>query len=261
MIYQDLVRIALSAMIPILSAYGNNVSNLPTAIVSNTLDYGLFKILDTTEYMSETIEVWNKLDFHFDCICTGFINQMKQIDIIEKIVNDNPNAFILVDPIMGDDGKLYNGIKSEIISDMRRLVPMADVLIPNLTEAELLVHGKTQSQNYCDEYFRDLLFKLQGMGAKSVVISSVLNNGKYYLYGIEQNEVFQIEYQYIDVRFPGTGDVFSAIIVGNLLKQASLRDAVKQASDFVYRAIEMNCQSKDNRQGLKVEQLIRKIIK
>lgn len=73
--------------------------------------------------------------------------------------------------------------------------------------------------------------------------------------------MFQIEYQYIDVRFPGTGDVFSAIIVGNLLKQASLRDAVKQASDFVYRAIEMNCQSKDNRQGLKVEQLIRKIIK
>ena len=66
-------KVALAAMLPILSNFGHSVYNLPTALVSNTLDYGRFTILDTTEYMKKSIAVWKELGFSFDCITTGFL--------------------------------------------------------------------------------------------------------------------------------------------------------------------------------------------
>ena len=66
-------KVALAAMLPILSNFGHSVYNLPTALVSNTLDYGKFTILDTTEYMKKSIAVWKELGFSFDCITTGFL--------------------------------------------------------------------------------------------------------------------------------------------------------------------------------------------
>ena len=65
-------KVALAAMLPILSHMGHNIYNLPTALVSNTLDYGKFTILDTTDYMKKSIAVWKELGFSFDCITTGF---------------------------------------------------------------------------------------------------------------------------------------------------------------------------------------------
>lgn len=79
-------RVALSCMIPVLSNKGKSVFNLPTAVVSNTLDYGKFAILDTTEYMKQATKVWEELDFSFDLIATGFLYSLKQVDIIKDFI-------------------------------------------------------------------------------------------------------------------------------------------------------------------------------
>lgn len=250
-------KVALSAMIPVLSAFGYNVSNLPTAVVSNTLDYGKFNILDTTKYMEGTVSIWKELNFHFDCICTGFICQRQQIDIIEKVIEDNANAFVLVDPIMGDDGHLYNGIDYNIIQSLRKLISLSDLLIPNLTEAELLVFGETNIGEHSDEYYRDILKKLRIMGAKSIVISSIKEDDDYYIYGMEKGEIFRIQYDYIDTRFPGTGDVFSAVLLGNLMKKLSLRESTEKAAIFLHDSIRNSQNQSDHWQGLKVEQLLK----
>ena len=140
-------KVATAAMLPILSNMGHSVYNLPTALVSNTLDYGTFSILDTTDYMVQAIDAWKKLGFSFDCITTGFLASAEQVDIIREFIASQKKEGLLVmtDPIMGDDGKLYNGVTEETVENMRRLLGVADVIVPNLTEAEFLT-GKYQGR-------------------------------------------------------------------------------------------------------------------
>ena len=133
-------KVALAAMLPVLSNLGHSVYNLPTALVSNTLDYGKFTILDTTDYMVKAIEVWKQLGFQFDCITTGFLASAAQVGIIRDFIASQKKEGLLVmtDPIMADEGKLYNGVTEETVENMRRLIGVADVIVPNLTEAEFL---------------------------------------------------------------------------------------------------------------------------
>ena len=89
-------KVALAAMLPILSNFGHSVYNLPTALVSNTLDYGKFTILDTTEYMKRSIAVWKDLSFSFDCITTGFLASAEQVDIIREFIDSQRKEDLLV---------------------------------------------------------------------------------------------------------------------------------------------------------------------
>ena len=169
-------KVALSAMLPILSKMGYSLYNLPTALVSNTLDYGKFEILDTTSYMENTIKVWNELEFQFDCISTGFILSSKQVDIITNYIKsqNNPNLLVVVDPIMGDDGKLYNGITQETVSHMKELSSYADILIPNYTEAAFIADLFTDKPSLTKTEVNILIDKLISQGSKSVVITSII---------------------------------------------------------------------------------------
>ena len=100
-------KVALSVMIPVLSHMEIEVNNLPTALVSNTLDYGKFDILDTTQYMKNTLKVWEELNFHYDAIATGFIVNEEQAHLINDYCQKESKngVIVLCDPIMGDEGK------------------------------------------------------------------------------------------------------------------------------------------------------------
>ena len=130
-------KVATAAMLPILSYLGVPTFNLPTALVSNTLDYGKFNILDTTDYIQGVFPVWRQLGFRFDAIATGFIASERQARIISQycLEEEKKGATIFVDPIMGDEGKLYNGVTPATIQSMREMVAVADLIYPNHTEA------------------------------------------------------------------------------------------------------------------------------
>ena len=252
-------KVALSAMLPILSKMGYSLYNLPTALVSNTLDYGKFEILDTTSYMENTITVWNELGFQFDCISTGFILSSKQVDIITNYIKsqNNPNLLVVVDPIMGDDGKLYNGITNETVTHMKELSSYADILIPNYTEAAFIADLFTDKSSLTKSEINALIDKLVSQGSKSVVITSIIekdsNNHFVCGYDDKSKSYFYLSYDYIPVRFPGTGDIFSAVMIGELLKETSLELSVKKAMDIVARLIEKNIDSQDKFKGIFIE--------
>ena len=133
-------KVALSSMIPVLSHMKYEIFSLPTAIVSNTLDYGKFDILDTTEYMKHTLDIWNQLGFTFDAISTGFIVSKEQTELIAEFCKKKSEEGIKIftDPIMGDEGKLYGGISEETVELMRQLISVSDYTVPNYTEAAYL---------------------------------------------------------------------------------------------------------------------------
>lgn len=253
-------KIALSAMIPFLSVNGIEVASLPTALVSNTLDFGKFDILDTTEYMERTVDIWNSLGFKFDCISTGFMVNPKQIDIIEKLIkNQNKEKLlVVVDPIMGDEGKLYNGITEFNVQIMRKLSSYADILIPNYTEACYLVDGLCAKKELTIEEANDLVKQLRNLGAKSVVITSSFVDGKNCVIGYDhtKDNFFTIEFDLVDVRFPGTGDIFSSILISDVLNGKYLEDATKHAMQVTRDIILDNLYKDEKFFGVDIERYI-----
>ena len=142
-------KVALSVMIPIFSHLKFETFNLPTALVSNTFDYGKFDILDTTAYMRNTIGIWDQLGFSFDAICTGFIASKEQSQLVTDYCRrhkERNGAKIFVDPVMADNGYLYNGVTFETVLYLRELCSTADVVLPNITEACFLTGVKVKGE-------------------------------------------------------------------------------------------------------------------
>ncbi len=173
-------KVALSAMIPVLSHMKYEVFNLPTALVSNTLDYGKFDILETTDYMRNSMKVWEELGFEFDAISTGFIVSGEQAELVAEFCarksagNSARGAAVFTDPIMGDDGKLYNGVTENTVQMMRRLVSVADYIVPNYTEAAYLAQMPYRPEGASADEIYAMMDRLRAVGAKSVVITSIV---------------------------------------------------------------------------------------
>ena len=255
-------KVALAAMLPILSNFGHSVYNLPTALVSNTLDYGKFTILDTTDYMVKAIAVWKELGFQFDCITTGFLASAAQVGIIREFIAGQKKEGLLVmtDPIMGDDGRLYNGVTEETVDNMRRLIGVADVIVPNLTEAQFLTGLYRGREGLSRSQARQVVDSLLAFGPRSVVVTSGVEQetGRHVVWGYDQGsgEYFTLPYRFIQVHFPGTGDMFSAILVAKLLAGAPLRPAVRQAMDMLERLIFLEQDEIEKNKGIRVERFL-----
>lgn len=250
-------KVALGAMIPILSYLGFSVHNLPTAIVSNTLDYGDFHILDTTEYMRKTVEVWARLGFSFDAVATGFITTSEEIELVEKLLASyEKKPYVMVDPIMGDHGSLYNGIDEGRVALMRTLIGKSDLALPNLTEANFIARG-VGDDCVTREVMEEIREGIKKLGAKSYLVTSVhLKEGGHFMFGYDHGtgEEFELPYEKLPYNFPGTGDVFSAILLAAVLQGDTVKAAAMRAHRFMAHAIEKNREFTENvHDGLFIE--------
>lgn len=250
-------KVALAAMIPVLSHMGHHVYTLPTALVSNTLDYGLFDIMETTDYMKKTMAVWDKLGFSFDAVATGFIVSGEQAAMLAEYGAScrRKGAFFFVDPIMGDEGHLYNGVPPEAVDHMKPLIAQADCIVPNYTEAALLTGIPYKKEGTTDGETKTLLDALSAMGAASVVITSARVDGRDAVAGYDgkTGAYFTIPFDAIPVRFPGTGDIFSSVLLGHLLNGEALPSSVKKAMDTVAALIRLNEDNADKYKGIPLE--------
>lgn len=261
-------KVALGAMMPILSYCGYEVYGLPSALVSNTLDYGNFTIENTTAYLEKCISVYQELGFSFDCLCTGFLIDPRQVAIIKELKKANPQMMLIVDPIMADDGKLYNGMDEQTIKRFQQLCEAADLMIPNYTESLLL--GKLPLDNMiCTKaQLQKINERLRKHHDQSIVITScLLANGQHGVYGYDHlaDEHFFCSYEHINIRFAGTGDIFSAILTAGLMKGYALRTAVLKAVEAVSSLIDLNMSQDPNVptnhfKGLKIEPFLKDVL-
>ena len=239
-------KVALSAMLPVLSHMGYRIHNLPTALVSDTLNYPKFYIHDTTEYVRQSLAIWEELGFEFDAISTGFIVTEEETRIISDFCHRRAQkgTKVFVDPIMGDNGKLYAGVPESTIGLMRSLLECADYAVPNYTEACLLTDAPIAEQITPDEG-RALVDDVRALGAKSVVITSAVVDSA--------NAVIGYDHVAGEVYFPGTGDTFSAVLVGRVMAGWSLQRATSDAMRVVAELIERNADQEDKSAGLPIE--------
>lgn len=253
-------KVATAAMLPILSYMGLPVYNLPTALVSNTLDYGKFNIMETTDYMEGVFPVWKQLGFSFDAIATGFICSVRQARMVAAYCREQAasGTTIFVDPIMGDEGKLYNGVTPERVECMREMVEVAHLIFPNHTEAAYLTDTPYKEEGVTPQEARQLLDALLAIGTRSALITSIKVDGQPSVVGYNHadNKYFCLPYNEIPVHFPGTGDMFSAILIGHLLNGKSLKQSTREAMDALSRLIEANRENEDKNRGIPVEKYL-----
>lgn len=256
--------VATTAMMPILSYMGIPTFNLPTAIVSNNLEYGKFAILDTTDYIRQSFPVWKELGFHYDAIATGFMASEPQAQLIADYCREQAQTgtSVFVDPIMGDEGKLYNGITEATVLAMRRMISVAHLCFPNYTEACYLTDTPYRPDGVSRDEAYLLMDKLREIGAHSVLITSIPVDGKMSVVGYKappvegQGESFLLTYDEIPVRIPGTGDIFSAIVIAHLLHGDDLKTSTRCAMDNVRTLIDLNKDNKDKIRGIPLERYL-----
>lgn len=257
-------KVALSSMIPILSSMKFQVYNLPTALVSNTLDYGKFDILETTEYMKNSMRIWDEFGFKFNMISTGFLVSEEQTKLVSEYCQKKKEdgTFIFVDPIMGDDGHLYNGVTEKTVTYMRQMCKVADMIVPNYTEAAFLAGKYTDKMELTKEKAEDLIRTLHADGAKTVVITSMKIDGHSctMILDGENGEITSLPYTEIPVRFAGTGDIFSSVLIGKFKSGTPLTESVRLAMDAVEKLIAKNKDNEDKYKGIPIEQYLEEIV-
>lgn len=261
-------KVALAAMVPLFSRMGHFPYQVPTAVVSNTLDFGKFRIQDMTDYMRDTIKVWDELGFDPDCICTGFVLSEEQVELIgdyirsrkprmDEIQNVDNGRLVMVDPIMADGGKLYNGIGMERVAAMRKLVSYSDVMVPNMTEAGFLTGICPGRERASAAELRELVDGLHKLSGKSVVITSAQDSetDEHLVCGYDHKsgQYFRVPFIFFPVRVAGSGDIFSTVMTGKLLNGESLEAAVREAVRVLTALIRENQSHLDEYKGILVE--------
>lgn len=255
-------EVALAVAMPLLARKGFHMYNLPTALVSNTLDFGKFHILETTEYMKNTVQVWEQLNFHFDAVSTGFIVSETQAKFVSEYCArlKNQGAVVFADPIMGDVGRLYNGVTEKTIRHMKELVHVADYIVPNYTEAVYLAGMEYKADGITRAEAQQLCEKLCEIGTGAVVITSAKVNGQdaVITYDSTTQNLEILTFIPVPARFPGTGDIFSAEFMGKILEGENLvesvRSAMKAVEDFIIQFQTLP----EKYQGFPVEKLLLK---
>ena len=253
-------KVGMAAMLPILSYMGLPAFNLPTMLVSNTLNYGHYAQLDTTEYMRQTLPVWKQLGFHFDAICTGLMFNPDQASLVADFCRQQAlsGCTVYVDPVMGDSGELYHGMTEEQVVLSRQMLSVAHVAKPNYTEACLLAGQPYRSEGISRTEAVDLLDRLVAMGARSVIITSCVVDGQHQVCGYDGvgHSYFFNTYEVIPGLFHGTGDIFSAVLIGTMESGKSLADSARRAMDVVSSMIDRNRDVDDGLCGIFIERCL-----
>ena len=233
-------RCSLTVSIPIISAMKLQCCPLPTAIFSNHTGYESFFSSDYTENMRAYMAEWKKLDLQFDGILTGYLGSPQQVDIVKQFFDTfkTERNIVVVDPVMGDNGKLYSSYASALAEQMHSLAAYADILTPNLTEACILAGVDYRTDMDADQLYA-LCEKLSELGPKKIVISG-LERGEYlenYIYEAGK-EATVIRERKVGAGRAGTGDVFSSIIAADAVNGKTLIDSVRHASAFIAKALQ-----------------------
>lgn len=237
-------RASLTVIIPILSTMGVQTCPLPTAVLSShTGGFNDYHFVDMTEDMVKIIDHWKALDIAFDAIYSGFLGSPRQVDIVMDFINTfaRPDQFVVVDPVMGDDGKPYKTMGTEMIRQMQSLVSHADIITPNFTEAAFLL-DEPYTDNLDEAQIKEWILRLCDKGPGKVIITSVPVAGRKNMSGVvafdrDDGRFWKVDCTYIPAHYPGTGDAFASVIVGGLLQGDSLPIALDRAVQFVSMAI------------------------
>ena len=261
-------KCSLTVALPILSAAGIETSVIPTAVLStHTGGITGFTYRDLTDDMEDFAKHWKSLNINFDSIYTGFLGSFDQIDIVSNIFDliSNKDTLIMVDPCMADNGELYKTYTKDMVGGMKKHCSKAHIIVPNITEAVMMLEKDYVEGPYTKDYIENLLRELAELGPKKVVLTGVYfddNKLGAASYDKDTNEIAYALNDRIEGLYHGTGDVFASALLSAILNDFNINEAVKIAVDFTCSAIKKtSIAGTDKRFGVNFEQSIPEFLK
>lgn len=235
-------KCSLTVALPICSAAGLETAVIPTAVLSNHtgICFNDYTFCDLTNEIEPIVESWKKQGLHFDAFYTGYLGSTKQTEIVKKSIEllKNDNSVVIVDPAMADNGKLYSGIEEQFPNAMLSLCKSADIVIPNITEACLLLGVEYKSAPYTEEFIEMLLLGLnKKCGAKVVLTGVTFDERKVGAASYDGENISYFFSEKVDSLFHGTGDVFASTFVAAFMNDRSLSAATQFAVNFTFACI------------------------
>lgn len=253
-------RCALDVALPVISHMKIQCCPVPTSILSNHVGYAEYFFDDYTEKLEAYLAMWKKLGLSFDGIMSGFLGSQRQIGIVESFIREFRRAetIVVIDPVMGDHGKIAGTYTEEMCREMRKLVSLADIITPNLTEACKLTDTPYRERGWKRTELFDMAQKLRKMGPSKIVIT-----------GIPQGE-FIANYMYQEGQEPalfrthregtercGTGDLFAAIIAADAVNGVPFGQSVRKASLFIKKCMMKSAEMEiDQKNGVCFEEIL-----
>lgn len=247
---------SITVAMPILSACGHETCVLPTAVLStHTGGFGKPTVVHFEDALPDIWHHWERCGILFDAILVGYLGSIPAIETTQNIMDTLllPGGLRIVDPAMGDNGKLYAGFDEAYVGKMRGLCRKADIILPNITEAALLSGNSYQEK--ADHYYVNKL--LDDLEESRVVLTGVGFSGK--LTGVAWKEGTDRQYfahERIGHNCHGTGDIFAACFTGSLLQDNSMADSIQIASEFTRKSIENTIKSSKHWYGVRFETVL-----
>lgn len=240
-------KCSATVALPIISAAGVEAAVLPTAVLSTHTAFPSFTFKDLTDELTPIVDTFRKLAIDFDALYTGYLGSFDQIEFIDRFIDEaqNPAMFVLIDPVMADNGVLYKGFTQAFADRMAALCAKADLIIPNLTEASFMLHIPYR-ETYDEAYIREVLVKLTDLGARHAAITGVcLHEGRIgvYAYHRDTNEYCFYENEKLPNNYHGTGDVYASATLGGIMRGLSIDDSLRLAVDYTLET--MRCTERD----------------
>ena len=255
-------RCSLTIVLPILSAMGVQCCPLPTAFLStHTGGFTGNTFLDLTDQVAAAMDHWLGLGLTFEAIYTGFMGSCRQTALCRSFLaalREKGSTLAVVDPVMGDHGRLYRTYTPEMCRAMAALAAEADVIVPNRTEAAWLLERDYDSLP--DEAAGETVRALSLSGQRSVVLTGVsLRPGKTgaACFDRESGRVSLVQTDFEGRAFHGTGDLFASVLTGALVRGEKLEQAAARAAEFVRLcALRTATQDLPPREGIDFEPLL-----
>ena len=236
-------KCSLTIALPVISALGVEAVILPTAVLSTHTMFSGWTCKDLSDQIGPITEHWKREGVKFDAIYTGYLGTEEQIEQMKQLFSDfgGDDTLIFVDPAMGDKGKLYPAFDMAYAKKNAELCACADIIVPNITEAAFMT-GMEYREEYDEAYVKEMLSRLDELGAKISILTGVsLEEGKTGVMGYERatGEYYLYQNKKIDAAYHGTGDLFSSIVIGEIMKGMDWRDALRIAADHTAHTIEV----------------------
>ena len=254
-------RCSTTVSLPVISVMKVQVCPVPTSVLSNHLGFPLCHFDDYTSHMRDYIKAWNELGLTFDGLYCGFLGNEEQIDIVREFVEMFRPPLFLLDPVMGDHGRAYSSITETHVQKMKELLPLADIITPNITEACLLTGTSWKDGKWTMQELSDLCLKLATLCQTDSTLSlsesshdastSVIDTSRtasrrtsIVITGIRQGDSL-VNFLWDDGVYttvstpiagasrPGTGDIFASILAADAVRGETLLTSVQKAANFV----------------------------
>ena len=236
-------RSSLMAATPVLSVMAAQVCPVPTAVLSSqTSGFENYTFVDLTDNMPAYLQHWKELQLDFDCIYSGFLGSVQQIVIMEQILADfnaDGQTLVVIDPVLGDDGALYDTMDQQMVEEMGRLIAHADIITPNMTELKLLLNLPAEIELYAED-LAEILPQMAAKGPGTVVVTGVHRKDGGRCVCCYQKDLAQyqeIAYKELPICYPGTGDIFASVLIGGILQGRTLQESIQLSADFICHAV------------------------